>query len=245
MMRETKTRFGTNKFGYLFALLEPMSQILLFTIIFGIILERTLPSGVEYPIFLMVSISFWTLFNSIINMSTNAINANKSLLVYKNVKPLDTIISRVFIEITLFIIVFIILTFTFYLFDFHTIPFDILLFILTLFEFIIFSFSLGFLFSIIFIFSPLSGKIIKIAMKPLYFISAVLYPINLIPIEYQEYFLINPIANLMDLLRYSYFEGYNIQYGSHLYINILSLFILSISFFYYNLLNKKMINLES
>ena len=244
-MREVKTRFGSNKFGYIFALLEPISQVLLFAIIFGVILERTLPNNVEYVPFLIISISYWLLFNNLVNNSTNAINANKALLIYSNVKPLDTIIARIIIETTIFILTFFILVFSFSILNYNMKIDNILLFLLTSIEFLLFTISLGFLFSIIFNFSPTSGKIIKIIMKPLYFISAVLYPVSVIPEDYRELFLINPIANLETLLRYSYFEGFDIQYGSHLYINTLSLIILSISFFYYNLLHTKMINLDS
>lgn len=244
-MREIKTRFGTNKFGYLFAILEPISQVLLFTIIFGVVLEKTLPSGVEYSIFLMVGISFWILFNNIVNGATNAINANKALLVYSNVKPVDTIISRIIIETTIFMITFIILSLGFAFFEYNTIVDNVLLFVITSIEFLLFSMSLGFLFAIIFSFSPTSGKVIRIIMKPLYFISAILYPITLIPEEYQELFLINPIANFADLLRYSYFSEFDTVYGSHLYVNILTVLILSTAFFFYNLLHNKMISLDS
>ena len=71
-------------------------------IVFSIIkklLGRKIANDIDYPVFLATSFIAYNMFKAIALKSMDAFTANKGLFVYKQVKPIDTIISRSLIEI--------------------------------------------------------------------------------------------------------------------------------------------------
>ena len=110
--RELKTRISLVKFGLFGVLLQPLGTFIIFLLIFGFIRRRGV-GGLDIsfvPIFLISGIILYTLFVEIIIRSLNSIEANKALFFYRQVKPIDTILARVYVESGLFSFVFIILT---------------------------------------------------------------------------------------------------------------------------------------
>ena len=99
--RETKTRFGQQKLGYLWVFLEPISQIAVFTAIFGVFMGRVMP-GVDYIVYLTIGVVGWNLFNDTLNQSLTAVKSNQGLLIYNRVKPIDTVLSRAVLEGVIF-----------------------------------------------------------------------------------------------------------------------------------------------
>lgn len=242
LIRETKTRFGSNNLGYLWAVLEPIAHILIISMIFGTFSSKII-SGVDYPVFVMISISTWFLFNNILNKSTGAIESNRGLLVYHNVKPIDTIFARIILEIYIYITTIFFLYFTFKIIGYDVSIRNFNMFFVVILEVILFAVSLSLFLSILYQFSENAKKIVNIILKPLYYISAVFYPLSIIPEAYRVYFLYNPITNIMDLVRYYYFDDF-IKYGSHFYLNTVSLIFLLISLFLFKHLSNNIIKTQ-
>src|SRR5215216_777475 len=93
LLRETKTRFGANQLGYLWAFVQPSLWIGMF-LVFDSLFGRTAPPGMSLVAFLTTGIVPFSLFRETTNRCVSAIEANKGLLFYPQVRPLDLVIAR-------------------------------------------------------------------------------------------------------------------------------------------------------
>jgi len=100
LLREIQTRFGSQKLGYFWAVVEPMSTVIVFALIKELLHPNSMP-GIDYPVFLASGLIAYYMFRYIVVKSMDSFNANKGLFVYKQVKPIDTIVARAIVEISL------------------------------------------------------------------------------------------------------------------------------------------------
>jgi len=108
VLREIRTRFGVQKLGYLWALLEPSIVILTFYWVFRITGRRH-PEGMDLFSFIATGVVPYTLFSSSVSRVGEAINGNKSLLYYPQVRPIDLVMARSALEAATFAAVFLLL----------------------------------------------------------------------------------------------------------------------------------------
>lgn len=211
-LRELQTRFGHYRLGYLWIFLEPALHIGFMLLVFGTISARIVP-GIDYEIFLLNGILPFFMFRTTLSQSLGAVQANKGLFSYKPVKPIDTIIARSFLEFFLYFTAFVsfsaVLIWCGFSMNFEAIPQLIGLWVLLF----LFSFSMGLIFMVIGDISPEINKIIATLFLILYFISAIIYSIHVIPLEYQIYLLWNPFVHIIELMRHAVAPSYPLVDG--------------------------------
>lgn len=206
-LREIKTRFGKYRLGYLWAILEPTAHLLILLAIFGYIMHRNMPD-ISFPVFLLNGLIPYFLFSNISIRSIGAIEASLGLFNYRPVKPIDTIIARVILELLIYSGVYIILMAVVGLLGEEFSIANILVLIATWMLLIIFSFGMGLIFMVVGNAFPETEKFLPIIIKPLYFISCVMFPLHAIPKDYWPYLLWNPIVHVIELSRESVVSGY-------------------------------------
>lgn len=205
--REMKTRFGKNRLGYLWAVIEPMAHMLIMLTIFGFVMQRTMPD-ISFPVFLINGIIPFFVFSKITNRSIGAIEANQGLFNYRPVRPIDTIVARAVLETVIYVTVYLLLMTIVGLFgeDFEVT--NLITLILVWFLLVIFSCGIGLIFMVVGKIYPETGKILPIIIRPLYFISCIIFPLHNIPKEYWPYLLWNPLVHVIELCRESVVPGY-------------------------------------
>jgi len=225
-LREIKTRFGKFRLGYLWAALEPMAHMLILLGIFGYVMHRTMPD-ISFPVFLINGIIPYFVFSSISTRSIGAIEANQGLFNYRPVKPIDTIIARTILETVIYAIVYVLLMAILGLIgeDFEII--NILNLFLVWVLLVLFSFGVGLVFMVVGKTFPETEKFLPIILKPLYFVSCIMFSLHSIPKEYWPYLLWNPIVHIVELSRQSLVPGY---YSDGVSINYLAYCSLTILF---------------
>lgn len=221
-LREIKTRFGKYRLGYLWAILEPAAHLLILLAMFGFIMHRTMPD-ISYPVFLLNGIIPYFIFSNISTRSIGAIEANQGLFNYRPVKPIDTIISRSILETLIYSIVYIVLMTILALLGEDITLGKIITFVITWFLLVILSCGLGLIFMVISRFFSEAEKFLPILLKPLYFISCVMFPLHAIPKMYWPYLLWNPIVHIVELSRESVVDGYISEGVSLSYLAIFTL----------------------
>lgn len=97
MLREVKTRFGRHRFGFVWVLAEPIVFLAGFLAI-RLALETHAPFGQNVALFVLTGVLVFRAFTSIASRSMSALTANRALLAYPPVKPLDMILSRILLE---------------------------------------------------------------------------------------------------------------------------------------------------
>ena len=206
-LREIKTRFGKYRLGYLWAILEPAAHLFILLAVFGYIMHRTMPD-ISFPVFLLNGLIPYFLFSNIATRSIGAIEANQGLFNYRPEKPVDTIIARSLLETLIYSGVYIVLMCIGGVFGEKFTITSILTLILTWSLLILFAFGFGLIFMVLGKTFPEAEKFLPIILKPLYFISCVMFPLHAIPKEFWPYLLWNPIIHAVELSRESVVSGY-------------------------------------
>ena len=233
--RELKTRFGVYKLGYVWAIFEPVSHILILTFIFSFI-AREGYQGVPFAAFFASGIIPFFIFQKIINAATNAINPNKGLFIYRQVKPVDTVLVRSFIEfITNTAALIFLIWLGVWFFNYDVIPGRPLELCLLLILFFLGSTGLGLVCAVIGARWEESAKLIPQILRPMYFISGIFIPVQSLPEGLHAYLLWNPILHGVEQVRASIFYGYDPGATSILYFLVWSLLSLLVGFWYFHL----------
>ena len=78
-VRDIKARYKQTALGVAWALLQPLSMMVVFTLVFSVFAK--VPSdGIPYPVFAYSALIFWTYFSNTINTGTVAMTANGALI---------------------------------------------------------------------------------------------------------------------------------------------------------------------
>lgn len=221
-LREIKTRFGKYRLGYLWAALEPMAHMLILLGIFGYIMRRTMPD-ISFPVFLINGIVPFFMFSNITNRSIGAIEANQGLFNYRPVRPIDTIIARTILEALIYAVVYVLLMAIVGLLGEEFEVVNLISLVLVWLMLIIFSCGIGLIFMVIGKTFPETEKFLPILLKPLYFISCIMFSLHAIPKEYWPYLLWNPIVHVVELSRAAIVPGYSSDGVSLSYLTLCAL----------------------
>lgn len=211
-LRESRARMGGQWVGAVWTLLEPLAHMLLLVGILGAI--RSNPKlGYEYPVFLVTGLIPFFLFQNLANRLMDAIEANRGLYAYRQVKPLDTMISRSVVETLMNLMVY---AFTLAILGwvgFHVVPHQPLEMLGVNLLLILFGASFGLLAAVLTHDRPRLRSLIRMVMFPLYLASGVIFPVTTLPREYVEILLWNPLLHLLELSRHAFIPEYALTQG--------------------------------
>lgn len=211
-LRESQARVGGQWVGAVWTLLEPLAHTLLLVTVMGMI-SGQVSGAYEYPVFLVTGLIPFFLFQNLANRLMDGIEANRGLYSYRQVKPLDTLVSRAVVEAFMNLFVYAVtlglLAWLGYRIAPHQ-PLEMLGINLLL---ILFGTSFGLFVAVVSHDRPRLRSIIRMTMMPLYFASGVIFPIDLLPREYIDMLLWNPMLHLVELSRHSFIAEYVPTHG--------------------------------
>ena len=222
LMRELKTRFGSSKLGYFWALAEPALQASVLAIMFSLIGRNSL-SGVPVALFMLVALIPFKFFSKLLPQLAASVEANKGLLAYRQVSPIDPFIARLLIEIATFILVYIILMSILAWLGFEVWPADLLELITVSGLLMLLASGLGLLLCNAVLYWRDTPKLLGMVMTPMMFISGIFYSATMIPSQYWYLFTWNPLFHLIELSRDAMFVSYVTPVGDAYYVAFLAL----------------------
>lgn len=232
MLRELKTRFGSYRLSYFWALFEPISHILILALIFGYVLGRTMP-GIDYPLFLTTGIMPWLLFSNMITRGMGAVDANRALFNYRQLKPFDTLVARMILEAVIILVAYAVLLIIAWWIGFEFTIHEPLRFILSLFLLFLVAFGLVMPLCFLNTVSPEAGKVVPLILRPLYFVSGIFFSLSMIPKQYHAYLVWNPVLDAVELSRSAIFPGYDYNEDSIWYLTTISIVLIAIGWSYF------------
>lgn len=237
-LREYYTRFTSERLSYFWFLVEPITQIMIFVIIKSFFVHNLL-INYDLTIFIIIGMITFLFIKNSITKSMGSIKANQGLLFYQQVKPIDTIITRVLFEFFIFFILIILfLTFGFILGK-QIIPDDLFGFLVDLLIIFFFSFSISIFVSSLNIFFKYTEKIVKLLFMPLVFLSGIFFTIDVIPFEYKELLLYNPLLHIIESVQTHWFNSINSDDIDYIYILSISTISLFSGLFLYSYADRR------
>lgn len=219
LFRELKTRFGQYRLNYVWALLEPISHVVVLSAVFSL-LGRSEYFGIPVPMFIATAIVPYLFFNKTATSCINAVKANKGLFTYRQVRPIDTVYSRLILEALIYFFSYLALLFiAAWIFEYDIGMNNLLgLFYINL-MLLLLTLGVSILFLVFGALYPEPMRLIPmIAFRPMYFISGIMFPLYIIPRDYHQYLLWNPILHIVEFNHVYFFSGFKTGDISHMYI---------------------------
>lgn len=207
-MREVLVRTTADRMAWFWMLLEPIAHVALLSGLRSLIGDFKLIAGAPVVPWLVVGLMTFFSFRDGVIRSLGAVKANKGLFTYRQVKPVDTVLVRCWVEGLLKFFIFVIMITALCLLGFDAYPHSLIEAISLFFLVWLFGVGVGLLVSVGSELVPELEKIIRIAMFPLYLVSGVLFPINFLPPYLQKLILINPVVHGIESCRLAFFHGY-------------------------------------
>ncbi len=234
-VREMITRFSTYTLGNIWLVLEPLLMMVLFMVIFGA-RGRGAYGFVEAPVFIFAAfLPFRLLWSATMRQSASARGGAKGLLEYRQVRLFDVFMARTFIEGGLFVVVGIILALGLMWLDYDPWPDDILLALGYCAVLWILASSFGMLACMVGSIAREVEKLLSMLTMPIMFMSAVFFPMSIVPQQYWVYLTWNPIMHAMELIREAWFGSYISPVADFNYLFAVTLILLAFALSSYRL----------
>jgi capsular polysaccharide transport system permease protein len=233
VLRELKARVGGQWIGAVWTLMEPLAHVLLILTIFGVIRGTTMP-GIEFPIFLVTGLLPYFLFQHLSVRVMDGIDANRGLFAYRQVKPLDTLLSRACVETLMNLLVYVVTLGILARLGFSALPHGPLEVIGVNVLIALLGTGCGVFFAVITHDRPRLRSTIRMSMMLMYFASGVIFRPDLVPREYLELMLLNPLLHLLELSRHAFIPAYEpVQGVSALYPMVCTLVVCALAMLAY------------
>lgn len=203
IMRESRTRYGSSRIGYAWAIIDPLILLAVFVGVFAL-LGRSSPVGAPITVFFItgiVPLFFWL---GAVGQGTSAVSASLGLLTYPQVMPADIIIARILLEAATTVLVFFLFLLGLYLLVdvspgwFFANPPQLLLATLSL---VYFTFGTMFLSSSLARILPVWPNIWRYMGRPLYLLSGIFFTLQQLPESIRYYLALNPVSHLVEWIR--------------------------------------------
>jgi lipopolysaccharide transport system permease protein len=229
--REIRVRYKQSMLGSLWAILQPLSTMIIFTVIFGYIV-RVPSDGIPYPIFSYAAILPWTLFANSISFSVPSLINNMNLVtkVYfpREILPLAAIGSA-FVDYLVGFCLFLVLM---VIYDVHLYPTLLFLPILLIIQ-ITLSLGISLLSAAVIVFLRDIRFVIPLVLQLWMYITPIIYPLNQVPDRFRNLYMLNPMASLIDGYRSITLLGQPPQWGYIAYSAALSIGLFLTSYLYF------------
>lgn len=244
VLRETKTRYGTHKLGFLWALLEPVASVTFFVVLFSAI-RHDRPAGMPLATFMIVGFCCYALFRGPMGQMQGAISSSRTLLAFPQVTTFDVILARGLLELAVGLFVFVLMCCMALLLGYEVRverPLGVLGACSLL---AMAGVGAGFLFASLEPLVPAINQFTsQVLGRPLFFASGIFYAAESLPQAVLDYLLWNPFLHMIELARGAFFHGFETHHGSWLYASAWSVGLLATGLVVHRALRKKAVVLR-
>ncbi len=204
-LRDIKARYKQTALGVAWALLQPLSMMVVFTLVFSLFAK--VPSdGLPYPIFAYSALIFWTFFANTISNGTVSMVANATLI-RKIYFPRETLLISVMLASCLDLAIACLL-FTVMLFYYKIVVTAAILWVIPLVVLqMLLALGITGLTAAAHVNFRDIGHAIPLVLQLWMFASPVGYPISVIPHWLRPFYMLNPMAAIIDGYRRAILQG--------------------------------------
>lgn len=225
--REFQLKYRNSMLGAAWAVLQPLSMILVYTIIFSQIMRARLP-GVEssfgYSIYLCAGVLSWGLFTEISSRSVNMFLDNANLLKKLSFPRLCLPVTLVSTALVNFAIIFA-LFFLFLVLSGNFPGAAIIALLPVMLLLVAMATGLGMVLGVLNVFFRDVGQFFNMVITFWFWLTPIVYPINILPERLQPLMAINPVGAIMAAMQGILVQGQWPAWSSLIYPLILTIIL--------------------
>lgn len=192
-----KSRYKRSILGIFWMLLNPLLQTIVLTIAFGAIFKASLPN---YPVYLLSGLLIWSYITQTTQYAIGTMAYGGGLLrriyipraTYIVAAIGNGLINLLISTISLFIIV---------IFLGHPVTSSWIFLPVSIFILTVFTFGFALLLCTASVFFTDTVDIYQVLIHALFFLTPIMYPSSILPVEISQYIALNPFALLIDIFR--------------------------------------------
>ena len=200
VMREIMTRFGRENLGFIWLILEPLI-LTTFVMIGWTIMYGTTKHGVTIIQIVLTGYSMLSLWRHVVTRFLHCFRQNAGLLFHRNVRPMDTILARFFLEtfgtLTSFFVSYLVL----FMLDLVPPIHDAFLLLTAWFLLAAFSFSVALVVSALAEIWEPSEKFVQPLMYITIPLTGAFFMVSWMPSDYHYALLLSPMINTVEMFR--------------------------------------------
>lgn len=215
VLREALARLFSRRAAWFWLLFEPMAHIAFLMLLFSTIRVRHV-GGIETPLWIMIGLCTFFFFTRAERQASNAVGANRALFAYRQVKPVDSVLARCFLEGAIMVVVSALIFALAGLYGLHAVPVDALRLLATVLAMWLIGAGFGMLNCVAEELTPELGRLLGMMNRPLYLASGLVFPIGSLPPEYRDWLMLNPLAHGLELARLGFAPFYHAVPGTSL-----------------------------
>jgi capsular polysaccharide transport system permease protein len=186
------TRVGRNPLGFVLVILEPISLIIVFSLIYAVI-ERRPVFGPSQTLFHATGVIPFYWFIRLVNRTRNV--ELDSAARYPVIKPMDAFLAQLGVECVIMALVTFVVFFGMALLDIpDSIPFDLASCAAAVAVLVVFSAGLGLISAVVIDFFPMWAQIMQVLSRGLMILSGVFQVLDFLPVALRDVLAWNPIA---------------------------------------------------
>lgn len=227
---DLRKRYGGSFGGFFWSIINPLLQIVIYTVVFGYILSINVGGNAgptNYGVFLFAGMLPWIAFSEAVQKSSTVILENKELVKQVHfpsvLLPLYVLISS-FLHEMIALVIFIVI-----LFVIDQAPSSLAIGLIALFPLqLFFTLGLSLIVSAFHVMYKDVGQLVSAVLLLWFFCTPIIYPLSVVPEWMQKFFYVNPLTPLISAYRAALLHNEVPHLWSFLYLCGLSLLLLLI-----------------
>lgn len=204
-LRELKTRLDGRWGSALWVIGEPLANLVAMLLVYSAVRAVSL-GGIDTLMFLVSGLLPFHLFKALVLRLMEGIDANQGLFAYRQVKPLDALLARAGVELTLMMGIVLTCVLGLAWLEHRVLPARPLELLLALAVLVALGSVLGLLAAVATSAHLARARsFVRMAFFPLYLMSGAMVPLAHLPQALREWLLLNPITQLIESIRMAFF----------------------------------------
>jgi lipopolysaccharide transport system permease protein len=197
--REIKIRYKQSLLGGMWAILQPLSIAIIFSVIFSYFVQIPV-GGVPHLLFYYTALFPWTLFSTAVTTGTNTMVNNLSLVTKmyfpREVMPLAGVFAAVF-DFLISALIYVAMA----IFYHPAISLSIVLFPALVVIEVMFTIAVVLVVSALNVFYRDIRFVVPLALQIYLYLTPVIYPVSSLPAKILPFYMLNPMASLVESYR--------------------------------------------
>lgn len=214
LRRELRSRYKRSALGWTWSLINPLSSVLIYTLVFSVVFDAPVPEGdpsglKTFPLFLLCGLVPWTLFSSAVDGATDALVGNASLIKKVYFRREALVLALTGSVAVTALVEFGVLSVVLLIAGNMVLPWMPLVLVLLAIELVLVT-GVALLLSVLNVYLRDIQHFVRIGLQLLFYATPIIYSLSLVPQEYEilgvevplrALFRLNPLTTMVEAYR--------------------------------------------